>query len=200
MLIIGLTGNYGMGKSTVLEMFREFGAVTLEADEVVDALLNDKSVLEKIRMTLGDSVFLSEGSLDRLKVALIIFRDKRKMDAIEEILHPLVFKRIEDFIERVKRDIGMVVVVEIPLMFEREYFKRFHKTITVCADQEITLRRLEKSGITRDDALIRLSAQMPIEEKMLLSDFVINNNGTLNETREQVREIYDRLMQDRGEG
>ncbi len=199
MLIAGLTGNYGMGKSAVLSMFRELGAVTANADEIVNSLLKDESVLHRIKMALGDNVLSKDGTFDRARVASIIFRDKRKRDAIEDILHPLVFQRIGDFIERMdKEDTRRVVIVEIPLMFERKYLKGFHKTITVYADEDVVLRRLGRSGISRDDALIRLNAQMPIEEKIKLSDFAINNNGSPDDTMAQVKKIYERLVEDLG--
>jgi len=95
-LTVALTGNYGMGKSTVLGMFRKLGAFTVGADELVDRLLGDAGVLERLRGVLGETVFSGDGSLDRARVASIIFRDKGKREAVEGILHPLVFERIDE--------------------------------------------------------------------------------------------------------
>lgn len=187
-----------MGKSTVLGMFRDLGAVTLETDEIVDMLLKDKSVLRKIRKTFGNGVFSRDGDLDRVKIASIIFKDRGKRDTIEEILHPPVFERIKDFLSRMKKEGNQdkIVIIEIPLMFEKGYTERFHKNITVHADEETTLRRLEGSGITRENAMMRLNAQMPIKEKIKMADFVVDNSGTLEDTKAQVREIYNRLLKD----
>ncbi len=197
MLLAGLTGNYGMGKSSVLGMFKYLGAVTLSADEIVKTLLGDEAVLSRIRSELADDFFFEDGTLDRAKAAAVIFSDQAKRNAIENILHPIVFQRIEDFIDRVAaEDRHRVVVVEIPLLFETESSKRFDKTITVYADEDIVFKRLEKTGVSRDDAIIRLNAQMPVKEKVGLSDFAIDNNGALDETRTQVREIYERLSED----
>lgn len=196
MLIVGLTGNYGMGKSTVLGMFKKLGAVTLGADEIVDELLNDRSVLAGIRTSLGDGVFSKDGSLDRERVAVLIFNDKAKRDTLEEILHPLVFQRIEAFLEKLEKEDAQdrVVIVEIPLLFEKSYAGRFQRNITVHTDENTALKRLKEKGIAGDMAMTRLAAQMPIEEKIRKADFTINNNGTQEETEKQVRALYNRLI------
>lgn len=200
MLVVGLTGNYGMGKSTVLRMFRDLGAVTLDADKVVDMLLDDADVLRRIRDTFGNGVFSKEGSLDRSTLASIIFKDKEKRDSLEGILHPLVFEKIEDFLAEIgETETGEeIVVVEIPLLFEKGYTGRFDWKITVYAEEDIALKRLEGKAIGREGAVVRLKAQMPIKEKIRMADFAINNSGTLEETEKQVREIYDKLLVDLG--
>ena len=197
MLVAGLTGNYGMGKSTVLKIFGELGAVTLDVDEVVDRLLRSRSVLERIRGTLGSGVFYEDGQLDRTKVAVMIFGDAQKRNALEGILHPLVFEEIEEFL-RVAANANTgdgVAVIEIPLMFEKEQAGRFHKTITVYADEETVFRRLREKGVERDDAETRLKAQLDIGEKVRRSDFVIDNSGPINETRTKVVNIYLKLLE-----
>lgn len=202
MLVAGLTGNYGMGKSTVLKIFERLGAVTIGADVIVRELLDDASVRERIREVLGKTVFSSDGSLDRGKVASLIFRDRKKKEAVEAILHPLVFERIEALLEDLRRSEGeeKIVIIEIPLLFEKGYGGRFHRTITVYADEETALRRLQETGISRDDARVRMDVQMPIREKIGMADFGVNNNGTLEETEKQVRAIYDRFFDEVRDG
>ncbi|HWR58657.1 MAG TPA: dephospho-CoA kinase [Thermodesulfovibrionales bacterium] len=196
MTSVGLTGNYGMGKSTVVEMFRQLGAVTADADEIVDTLLKDESVLEKIRKAFGNDVFLKDGRLDRAHIASIVFKDQAMRDILEGIIHPLVFERIERFLKETgMRGTEQVVVVEIPLMFEKGRIEGFHYTVAVHAAEEIVLQRLKAKGISRDAAAVRLKAQMDITEKARLADFAIDNSGSLEETRAQVREIYGKLME-----
>jgi dephospho-CoA kinase len=199
MLTVGLTGNYGMGKSAVLKMFRELGAVTIDADEIVDGLLRNGPVLERIRTALGDEVFLEEGGLDRVKVAGLIFKDDRKRDVLEGILHPLVYDEIEEFLKGVEKADGgdRVVVVEIPLMFEKGHVERFQKTITVHAEEPVVFQRLGEKGIGREKAEERLRTQMDIDEKMRRSDFVIDNSGPVEETATQAREIYSKLLKEK---
>lgn len=179
-----------MGKSTVAGLFREAGAVTLDLDDIVDELLNEDDVIARIIEILGDSV-LSGKRLNRPKIAEIIFTEREKRELLEGLLHPLVIGRMKDFLKKMDKD--KVIIIEIPLLFERQYEGEFDKTITVYTDKDIALKRLESKGIKREDALMRLQAQMPIEEKIKRSDFSINNNGTIDETRQQVLDILEKI-------
>jgi dephospho-CoA kinase len=192
MLVVGLTGNYGMGKSKVLALFAKLGAYTFNSDKIVAALLTEKDVLEKIRRVIGHDVFYKNGSLNKKKVARLIFRDEALRRSLEDILHPLVFERIKDILTSV--DKSSVVIVEVPLLFERGYRKRFDKTITVFTDEETALKRLEKAGVKRTDALLRLQSQLPISEKMKRSDFIIDNSGPIRETTSRAEAIYKTLL------
>ncbi|HUO77443.1 MAG TPA: dephospho-CoA kinase [Thermodesulfovibrionales bacterium] len=198
MLIVALTGNYGMGKTTALEMFRDLGAATLKTDEVVDTLLKDAGVLKTIKREFGDGVFSGDGDLNREKLSSIVFRDSGMRGRLEKILHPLVFERIEEFLKGLVNKVAGkgVVIIEIPLLFEKGYTERFSKNIVVYADEEAALKRLEELGITRDNAMMRLNAQMPIKEKVKRADFVIDNSGSLEHTRAQVIETYHKLLED----
>ncbi|MBI5188851.1 MAG: dephospho-CoA kinase [Nitrospirae bacterium] len=184
-----------MGKSAVLSMFRDLGAVTLNTDRIVKILLTEKDILTKIRGLLGDDVFDKNGGLNKEQVAKIVFNNKELRHLLEDILHPPVFERIDDFLDKIKmNDATRVVIIEAPVLFERGYEGRFDRTITVHTKEEITLTRLEKEGIDRGKAFLILKAQLPIEEKIKRADFVIDNNGTLEETRVQVEKIYKRLV------
>jgi dephospho-CoA kinase len=190
MALIGLTGNYGMGKTMVLGMFRELGAYTINSDAVVSGLLREGPVTGRVRELLGDSVFGPGGGLVKEKVAEMIFSDPEKRKALEGLLHPLVLKRVQETARGREHE---VVVVEVPLLFEGGYEGQFHKTVTVCSDEDTALTRLLGAGVRREDALMRMKAQMPIEEKMRRADFVIENNGTAEELRGRVRLVYDAL-------
>jgi dephospho-CoA kinase len=194
-LLVGLTGNYGMGKSVVLSIFQKSGAVVMDADEIVGSLLKESEVIEKVKGLLGDKVFLKNGSLDKEKVADIIFHDESLRRSLEDILHPLVFEKINVELAGI-RDRDTVALVEIPLLFEREYERRFDKVITVYSEEKIVMDRLKKEGISCEEALLRLKSQMPIEEKMRRSDFTINNNHTIEETASQVEAIYKELLKE----
>lgn len=199
MLLVGLTGNYGMGKSTVLPMFTKFGVITVDADKIVESLLEEKSVLGKIKELLGDRVFDKNGSLIKKKVIEIIFNNNTLRHSIENILHPLVFERVKDFLEKMNGK-HKVAMIEVPLLFERGYEDRFNRTITVHTKEEIALNRLEKDGVNREEAILRLKVQLPIEEKIKRADYVIDNNGTSEETMEQVEIIYNKLLKEAEDG
>jgi dephospho-CoA kinase len=192
-LLVGLTGNFGMGKSFVLDTFEELGAFTVDADEVVHELLEEKPVLEKIRQLLGDEVFDGEGNLLKDKMADKIFAEETLRFELENLLHPLVFERIFAMLEEAKPSLA---VVEASLIFERGYDKKFYKTITVYTDEETAIGRLEAEGIDRQAALDRLKWQLPIEEKKRLADFSINNSGSPEDTERKTKEIYSIIAEE----
>lgn len=199
MLIVGLTGNYGMGKSAILAMFKNLGAITLDADSIVKILLTEKDILEKIRGLLGNKVFHKNGSLNKKTVAKLIFKNNILRHNLEDILHPFVFERINDFLDKIHEQ-NKVVVIEIPLLYERGYEDRFNRTITVHTREEIALDRLENKGIDREEALLRLKSQLPVEEKLKRSDFIIDNNGTIEDTMAQVKMIHKELSKEVDDG
>lgn len=192
MLIVGLTGNYGMGKSTVLALFKEIGAVTISSDKIVSELLKEKDVIDKVRSLFGDIVINKDGTLNKERIADIIFKNSSLRYILEDILHSLVFKKIDEYIQKI-REKNAIVIVEIPLVFERGYENKFDKIITVYTDEEVTIKRLELKGVDRNKAIMRLKTQMPIIEKIKRSDFLIDNNGTIEQTRKQIQNIYLRL-------
>ncbi len=192
MLIAGLTGNFGMGKSYVLSLFRELGAVTLESDRIVGMLLREEGVIEKVIGLLGKDVAAPGGDLDKKAIAGKIFHDRELKEKLEALLHPLVFEKVEDFISKI-RNVDSIVIVEVPLLFEGNYQDRFKKTITVHTTEDIALERLERSGVPRSEALARIENQLPISEKKRRADYVIDNSGTKDETRKQVKDIYESL-------
>ncbi len=199
MILVALTGNYGMGKSTILAMLGKLGIITLDSDDIVGSLLKQKDVLEKIRELMGEKVFDGNGILNKKRVADIIFRNDHIRHSLEDIIHPLVFERIIDFLDAVNKKEKLIIVC-VPLLYEKGYEERFDRTIVVHTKEDVILERLEKNGIKRDDVLLRLKAQLPLEEKITRADFVIDNNGTLDETMAQVEVIYKKLLQEAGDG
>ncbi len=182
-----------MGKSLVLETFEELGAFTVDADDIVHELLEEKPVHDKIRQMMGDEVFDGDGNLLKDKMADKIFADEKLRSELENILHPLVFERIFSILKKTKPSLA---VVEATLIFERGYDKKFNKTITVYTDEKTALGRLEEAGIDRQAAIDRLKSQLPIEEKKRLADFSINNSGTPEETKKKVNEIYSIIAEE----
>ncbi|MDA8079198.1 MAG: dephospho-CoA kinase [Nitrospiraceae bacterium] len=192
MLVAGLTGNYGMGKSSVLAAFSGLGAATLDSDRVVEALLKEPAVLRKVSRLLGPGVLHPSGTINKQEAARRVFAEPSLRIGLEKILHPLVFRRVQSFIRTVKgRD--RVVVVEVPLLFEGGYTDRFQRIITVYTTRGAALERLRMSGVARRDALARMKTQLPISMKKKRSDYLINNSGDRRETLMQVKEVYGLL-------
>jgi dephospho-CoA kinase len=193
MVLAGLTGNYGMGKSSVLGFFERSGAVTISCDAIVSRLLEDKDVIRRIREMFGDEVVAGDGGLDKKNVACRVFSDPEQRKRLEGFLHPMVFAEIDAAVDNPDYT-SRVVVVEVPLLFESSAEGRFQKTITVHTTDEEAVRRLKQKGVSREEALARLKAQMPIEEKISRSDYTIDNSGSIDETKKQVGEIHKQLM------
>ena len=195
MIVVGLTGNYGMGKSSVATLFRKLGAHTLDSDKIVAGLLKQESVRGQILGLLGVSVLKADGTLNKQLIAEIIFKHAVVRKRLEALLHPLVLEQVDKAVKRI-RDANSIVVVEVPLLFEGKFQNRFDRTLTVYTSQMTALARLKKTGIARKDALSRLKAQMDIRLKKKLSDFCINNNGTKRQTETQVMRIFQTLVKE----
>jgi len=195
MIVVGLTGNYGMGKSSVAALFRQLGAHALDSDKIVAGLLKQESVRGQILGLLGVSVLKADGTLNKQLIAEIIFKHAVVRKRLEALLHPLVLEQVDKAVKRI-RDANSIVVVEVPLLFEGKFQNRFDRTLTVYTSQMTALARLKKTGIARKDALSRLKAQMDIRLKKKLSDFCINNNGTKRQTEMQVMRIFQSLVKE----
>lgn len=193
MIVVGLTGNYGMGKTTVSKMFSELGAVIIDADIIVGQLLTDPEVIDKIKEAIGGDV-VKDDAIDRKMLADIVFDSPPLRIALENILHPLVFKKVDDKLSELSSTRSdAVVVIEAPVLFERGYQNRFDRIITVHTSIETAVRNLLKKGISEDTALKRLKSQFPIEMKISRADYCIDNSNGLDATRKQVAYIYQEL-------
>lgn len=198
MVVIGLTGNYGMGKSTVARMFRELGAVTIDTDAIVKELLNDQSVIFEIKRAFGEDIIQrptcggQKTEINKKMLADIVFQYPHLRISLENILHPRVFKRIDEQLNNIPDT--AIVVVEAPVIFERGYQNRFDKIITVYTSEEIAIERLGEKGISEEEAKKRMSSQFPVDMKIKKSDFAIDNSNDLDNTRRQVEEIYKLIV------
>ncbi|MBF0518925.1 MAG: dephospho-CoA kinase [Nitrospirae bacterium] len=188
-MLAGLTGNFGSGKSTVLEMFKALGALTVSSDEIVHKLLSEMDIKLRVRELLGD-VFDSAGNIDKPKTAAIVFNNPELRRGLEAIILPLVIAEIKRI---ASSNIDKVVVAEIPLLFEGNFTGDVDKIITIINDRDIVEKRLKNRGFSTTDVKSRLSAQLPQDRKAALSDFVINNSGNPEETKSHVAAIYKKL-------
>lgn len=193
-LVAGLTGSFGSGKTTVSRMFRECGAAVVDADQLAhEALEPQSSLFAALKNEFPDALAADEMSFSRPRLAAIIFADAVRRLRLEAMIHPFVFTRLE---EEVARAGSRIVVLEVPLLFETGYDAKCDKTIYVEADAAVTAARMEARGFTAEDIRRRNEAQMKPEEKKQKADFTISNQGTIEQTREEVRRIYDALLSD----
>jgi len=199
MPIIGLTGNFGMGKTTVLSLFKRSGAYTFNVDRFVHEILKQPETIKKIARELGDDVLVKRSnkiSVNKSRIANIIFYDSSKRKAIEKIVHPQVLRAIKSTSATIlKKDRSALIVFEVPLLFEAGYEHIFDKTIVVYCSKDKALSRLKRKGFSKADAHSRLRAQMPITRKKRLANFVINNSRDIDYTWKQIKCILSNLKQ-----
>lgn len=188
-----MTGNYGMGKSSALAEFKRLGAATLDSDRVVAGILRDRTVVARIRRILGPDVVDARGRLLKLKVAAKVFSSLELRRGLEDIVHPLVMRKVEAFVRKESK-LRPIVVVEVPLLFEGGYEARFDKTVTVHTTRRTAIARLRAAGISEKDAVARLNTQLSITSKKRLSDYRISNEGTSLQLRSRVQRVFHSLV------
>ena len=194
---IGLTGNFGMGKSAVLKMFGTMGVYTFNIDSFVHSILDKPAMIKRIVKVLGKSVLLKSSgklSLNNKRVASMIFNDPEKRSAVEKIIHPEVLRLLKQAESKIlKKEPGAVIVFEVPLLYEAGYEKHFDKIVVVYSNRENALKRLAGKGFSRDEAISRMKAQMPVNAKLKHSDYSINNNYSLARTEKRVKRILNEI-------
>jgi len=195
MIIVGLTGSVGTGKSTVANFFKELGAYTIDCDELArEVTCPHLRAWKEIVEYFGKNCLNADLTINRQKLAEIVFSDREKVAKLNQIVHPEVFKEDERITNEIKSlDPHALVIKDIPLLFELTSPIFVDKTVVVYASKQTQLRRLEAKGMSREDARSRIKSQLPLEEKIKSADFVINNDGSFEETKRQVEEIYSLL-------
>jgi dephospho-CoA kinase len=190
-LIIGLTGGIASGKSTVSNMLKELDITVIDADvEARMAVEKGEPAYLKIIEAFGREILLDNGEIDRQKLGGIIFHQEEKRLLLNQIVHPEVRKRMLSQIEAAKQNKETVIVLDIPLLFESKLTFMADKTLLVYVDKETQVMRLmNRNQLSLEDAKARINSQMPLSEKVKLADAVINNNGSIEETKKQLLEV-----------
>lgn len=198
-VIFGITGGIATGKSTVSAMLRKRGAVIVDADLLAREVVKPGSEgLEAIRRKFGDAYLHPDGTLNREKLAALVFSDEKAREQLNAITHPLIRQKMDEQVRSaLQADPLAVVVMDVPLLIEsmvKENLRRVDKVILVYVPEPVQLKRLmRRNGLSREEAESRIRSQMPIEEKRAYADFLIDNSGTLAETEEQVERLMDKL-------
>jgi dephospho-CoA kinase len=190
-LVIGLTGGIASGKSTVSSMLMDMGITVVDADiEARLAVMKGEPAYNKIIEEFGREILLDNGEIDRQKLGSIIFHQDEKRQTLNEIVHPEVRKRMKEKTETAKQNGEEAVVLDIPLLFESKLTYMVDKTLLVYVDAETQLKRLiARNNLSVEDAQARIRSQLPLSEKLKLADSVIDNNGSLADTKKQLLKI-----------
>ena len=192
MLIIGLTGSFGSGKTTVANLFKESGFKVIDADAIMRSILEkNTNCIKKVAKAFGRAI-LSANKVNRSALAKLVFKDPRELKKLTDILYPIGLKEVKKQIIQNKN--AKLIVLDVPLLFESGWDKIAHTTIVVRSNQNLQIKRLiKRTGLSKADILRRIKYQMPIKEKLTKADIVIDNQRSLANTRLQVRAIVDRL-------
>lgn len=193
-LVIGLTGGIASGKSTVSNMLKDLNIPVIDADEEARlAVEKEEKAYFAIIDHFGEDILTEAGSIDRMKLGEIIFNDQHQRTILNSIVHPAVREKMLQKKEVYDRSGHPIIVLDIPLLFESRLTSMVDKVIVVYVDEHLQLERLmRRNGFTKNEALSRISSQMALKDKQKSADAVINNNGSIEETRKQLLSILKR--------
>ncbi len=204
MLLIGITGQFGSGKSTVADMFARRGAKVLDADKIASRLMSKngscyRDIVNKFRPPL-----FCNGEIDRSAFGRIVFKDEKKLQSLCRVIHPVVIETIQKKIsaERIQSSRSKsslkAVIVDAPLLFETKMDRWLDYVIVVKANRQLQMERLRRRmPISKSEISRRIKNQMGIREKIRMADIVIDNRGKKNQTEKQVEEIWQTLLKRR---
>jgi dephospho-CoA kinase len=199
MLRVGLTGGIASGKTTVAGMFADLGCHVIDADAIVHELFRPGHPVQRaVVEAFGPRVAAMDGSINRPVLGEIVFNDARARELLNCLVHPAVIQYQKDWLNALEaREPDAIGIVEAALMIEVGTYKNYDKLIVVSCSLEEQRRRLrERSGLSEDQIEARIAAQMAMAEKIKFADYVVDNSGTLEETRQQVAKIYPLLQKE----
>ena len=201
-MVIGLTGGIGTGKSTVSQILRKKKFPVIDLDTISHEVIKIPKVIEKIVENFGKEVLENSGNFEnknnaiqisREKLGKIIFENKEKRLLLNSIMHPEILHTMREQISKYKKN-NKIIFVEIQLLFEVQWEKEFDYILLISAKKNTQIRRiLERDNRSENDALNIINSQMPLDEKKKRSDFVIENDGNIEELKEKIDKFLEYL-------
>ena len=199
MKVVGITGKIGAGKSTVAKLLATHGARVLNADSIARGLLEPETeAYYEVVDHFGQEILLESGEIDRMKLSEIVFGDPKKLKVLNEIVHPRVVDEIKDrlhYIERSGEGVE-IVAIDVPILFGSGVERLVDKVVVVVADEKARRERLLGQGYAEKEIEARNAVQMSQEELASRADCVIENDGTLQELKDKVAELWKALKDD----
>lgn len=187
-MVIGLTGSFGSGKTTVAKLLRLRGFELIDADRISRDLFSPGTkVYQKTVESFGNGIIKKDKAIDRLKLARLVFQEKKLLHKLNSIVHPEVIRIITDKIGKSSR---RFIILDAPLLIEAGLTNLVDKLIVVNINRKEQLHRLlKRTSLNKTEILKRINSQLSLDKKVRLADFVIDNSGTLNQTKRQVKAI-----------
>ncbi|MFT8317358.1 MAG: dephospho-CoA kinase [Sporolactobacillus sp.] len=194
MLKIGLTGGIASGKSTVADWLKAQNFPLIDADEIAKQVVEPgEEGLERIAAHFGRAVLQADGSLDRKQLGDLIFADQEQREQLNQLLHPLIRRKMLRAVSDYEKEGAEVVFLDIPLLFDSGLEDWVDRTIVVFVPAEVQLQRLiKRNHLTEQQARARIASQMPLAEKRRRATAVIDNRGTILQTRQQIQKLLER--------
>lgn len=195
-IVIGLTGGIASGKSTISSMLQEKGIRVVDADHIARVVVEvGEPAYNQIVEEFGIEILKEDKTINREKLGTIIFSDENKRQTLNSIVHPAVRKEMLKQVEEEKNKQSNAVVLDIPLLFESKLTHIVDKTLLVYVDQETQMKRLMKrNGYNEEEAKMRMDSQLPLYEKRELSDYIIDNNGSIESTKKQLNYLLEKIL------
>jgi dephospho-CoA kinase len=198
MLKVGLTGGLASGKTFVAGVLEGLGCRVGYADRMGHEILEpDGEAFADVIREFGYGIVSTNGAIDRKKLGAVVFADKARLDLLNALVHPHVFRRQEAFFDAVERDDPKAVaVIEAAIMIETGSYKRYDKLLLAACPPAVQIQRyMSREGATEAQARARLDRQMPLAEKQKYADYIIDTSGTKDDTERQVRDVYAQLKE-----
>ena len=190
MMVIGLTGGIGSGKSAAADCFKQCGANVIDADQLARKVVEPgQPALGEIESEFGSEVISAQGGLQREVLATLVFSDQQKLQKLEEILHPYIHRLFVETLQLFPSD--AVVIYDIPLLVEKNRINEFDSVVVVESSLANRLERLKARGMTESDILARMKVQATDEDRRLVADHILHNNGDLSDLLDQVRKLMN---------
>lgn len=193
---IGLTGGIASGKSTVVSMLRDYGAAIIDCDIIArDVVQPGSEGLQAVVHAFGPQALLSDGTMNRAYIGSVVFTDTARKKELEDILFPLIHREIDRRTAMLENAGTKIVFLDMPLLFEVKYHSYVDEVWLVYVDAATQLTRLmARNGYTKEEALARIHSQFPIDEKRSLSQVIIDNTASLENTEAQVQKQWKQLL------
>ena len=191
---VGLTGGIGAGKSTVADLFSKRGAVVIRSDELARQVVEPETPgFKQVTSRFGNEIVNDEGSIDRAKLAQVVFNDDVALKDLENIVHPLVRERTNQLMSEQTSE--TIIVNEIPLLLEKKMESLFDFLVIVISSEKNRLERLSQKGVLEDQAKARMAKQVNDQDRKAAADFLIVNDGNLDQLEADVQKIWQTLQE-----